>query len=404
MEQIHIARHPVLDRDQEIYGYELQFRSPAGSSNDPSAVARDYPTKLVDIVDSPEFEKLLGGLPAFVHLTEDFVQKGFSRLLPTEQVIPELLQTMDADDSLLETLQKARKEGFRLAFSLLLSDPDYFPVYKEVAFLKVDLNLFQGENLDRLLQTLQDFPPQLIADNIHTQEAFELARSKGFDLFQGQFFAKPAQITTQTLSPQKITLLTVYRQIAGDADLQDIERTFKENPDLSYKLLRMVNSAAFYRPKEIHSIRQALAMLGQRNLQKWVGLLLYSGAGREGGRNPLLEEAVIRGRMMEMAARKLRDDPELSESAFMTGSLSVIEALLSRPMSQVLEELSLGDDIGAALLRHEGLLGDLLTTTIRLREDRALPQDKPDNLYQLTDEDLYYYEEQATREFEDLEN
>ena len=404
MQQINIARHPVLDSNQELFGYELQFRDPRHPGTDPSALAREFPTTLVDTVDSPEFAKLLGNRMAFVHVTPNFVEKGFADLLPKDGIILEMLQTMEADQELIQVLNKASESGFRLAFSLLMADANYFPVFEGVNFIKVDLNLFEGEELDHLLQMLQGFPARWIAENVHSQETFSMAAEKGFSLFQGQFFAKPAQITTETLPPQKTALLTLYRQITGNAEFGDIEATFKENPDLSYKLLRLINSAAFRRPKEIHSIRHALAMLGKRNLSKWVALLLYSGAGRGGNRNPLLEEAVVRGRMMELAAEQLDDDPNFTESAFITGTFSVIEALLNRPLDKVVEEINLDEAIRAALLEHKGVLGELLATTLNLREDRVLPQQRPENLYELSDEDFYAYEEQATREFEDLDD
>lgn len=404
MQQIHIARHPVLDRDRQLFGYELQFRDSRRPGTDPSALAREFPTTLVDTVDSPEFAKLLGNGVAFINVTPDFVAKGFADLLPQDRIILEILQTMEADQELLQMLNKASESGFRLAFSLLIDDPDYLPVFESVDFVKVDLNIFQGDELDHLLQMLQGLQAQLIAENVHNHETFDMAVAKGFSLFHGQFFAKPAQITTETLPAQKATLLTLYRQITGDAEFGDIEATFKENPDLSYKLLRLINSAAFHRPKEIHSIRHALALLGKRNLSKWVALLLYSGAGRGGSRNPLLEEAVVRGRTMELAAGQLDGDPNFTESAFITGTFSVIEALLNRPLAQVVEEINLDSEISAALLEHQGILGALLATILNLRENRVLPEERSENLYGLSDADLYAYEEQAAREYEDIED
>jgi EAL and modified HD-GYP domain-containing signal transduction protein len=401
MQQIHIARHPILDQDQNLFGYELRFRDLNNPAAD-STMAQDYPTTLVDTIDSPEFGRLLGNRLAFVSVTPDFIEKGFASLLPAERTILDLMQTMEADQKLLDTLGKAKEGGFELVLSLLLSDPDFYPVYDAVDYIRVDLNLFEGADLDHLLQTLLGFPARLIADNVHSRETFELAVEKGFDLFQGQFFSKPPQITTETLSPQKLTLLTLFQQVTGDAEFSEIERTFKENPDLSYKLLRMVNSAAFYRPKEINSIRQALAMLGKRNLRKWVALLLYSGAGSGQRRNPILEEAVIRGRMMELLAGHIDEDPYFAESAFITGTFSVIEAMLARPMEQIVKEVNLEDEIADALLHHQGKLGDMLEVIVRLREDQTPPPNRPETMQPLTDELLASYEEQAIREFEEL--
>ncbi|MFA9460764.1 EAL and HDOD domain-containing protein [Thiohalorhabdus methylotrophus] len=404
MQQIHIARYPVLDREQELFGYELQFRDPDNPGADASHLARELPTALVDTLDSPEFGKLLGGRTAFIHVSPEFISRGFADLLPAERCVLELVQTVEPDQALIDQLLGASRKGFRLALSLLIADPGYRPFYEVVDYIKVDFNLVGDEALDDLLVSLPDNGATLIAENVHSREAFEEAQDRGFHLFQGTFFARPSQITTESLSLQQTALLTLYKQVSGEAEFDEIEATFKENPDLSYKLLRLINSPAFHRAKDIHSIRQALALLGKFNLRKWIALLLYSGAGRGDIRNPLLEEAVIRGRLMELAAGHMDEDPYFAESAFITGAFSLIEALVQRPLGQVVEEVRLDTDIADALLSRSGPLGDLLTTIIELREKRALPRKKPDNLYVLRDADLYSYEEQATREFEELED
>jgi EAL and modified HD-GYP domain-containing signal transduction protein len=404
MRQVHITRHPVLNTAGELFGYELQVRQSYGEEQAPQSTAAASASALVDAINRPGFGHLLGDKPVFISVDQEFVQRGFTALLPARNVILELLQAVDADLGLLERLQARQQEGFGLSLNVLSGDPAYAAVFQQADFLKLDLAPFDdGASLVALFRELRQYPARLIADNVHTRQAFEACRRLGFDLFQGQYFAKPAAVTTESLPPQKATLVRLLRLLSQDAEFPAIEALFKEAPELSYKLLKLINSAAFYHGERIHSIRQALVLLGQRNLMRWVSLLLYAGEEAASTRNPLLEEAVVRGRIMELAMNKISGSPEQADTAFFAGTLSVIQGLVGRPLEQIVTELNLDTPVAEALLERKGTLGTLLDVTERLREQRTLSSTQPTGRHELSDQDLYFYEEQATLEVQDLD-
>jgi EAL and modified HD-GYP domain-containing signal transduction protein len=179
---------------------------------------------------------------------------------------------------------------------------------------------------------------------------------------------------------------------------------FKKNPELNYKLLKFMNSAAFYTTEKITSVRQSLALLGYRNLQKWVTLLLFAGEGGDFRSSPLLERAALRGRIMELLAKKITNDPAIADSAFMAGALSLSDVLLQMPISNVLNEFNLSQEINDALIHREGFLGTLILVIEMLEQENFSFIKEILEKYKLTLEDLFLMEVNAIVEYETTSN
>jgi EAL and modified HD-GYP domain-containing signal transduction protein len=160
-----------------------------------------------------------------------------------------------------------------------------------------------------------------------------------------------------------MAMLKLLQQLIMDASIAEIEQTFKENPSLSYNLLRLVNSVGIGLRNKIKNLRHAIILLGVNHLRRWVQLSLFAINDRRGMNHPLLEMAVVRGRMMEILIDKKRVQDDLAEAAFMTGILSLLDVLFEVPMSEIVESLHLSDDVTNALLSRQGRMGMLLTLT-----------------------------------------
>ncbi len=161
-----------------------------------------------------------------------------------------------------------------------------------------------------------------------------------------------------------------------------------------------MNSAAFYTSEKITSLRQSLALLGYRNLQKWVMLLLFAGEGGDFRLSPLLERAALRGRIMELLAKKISNDPVIADSAFMTGVLSLIDILLELPIANILKEFNLSQDINNALIHREGFLGTLILIVEMLEQEKFNLMQQLLSKYNVTLEDLFSIEIDAIVEYE----
>lgn len=166
---------------------------------------------------------------------------------------------------------------------------------------------------------------------------------------------RPCSGPTQTL------LLRILAQVAHDAETRDIETTLKKDPQLSVQLLRLVNSVAFAPHTRISSFAQAITLLGRRQLQRWLQLLLYASQASGGHGNPLMIRAALRATLTEELCKATGGDRAAQDQAFMVGMFSQLEALFSQPLAKIIAPLQLADEISAALLRHTGTLGDLLS-------------------------------------------
>jgi len=202
----------------------------------------------------------------------------------------------------------------------------------------------------------------VVATDVHTHNDRQWALSNACTLSSSEFL-----LTRPTGSPKpditRLKLLKLLGLICDDADTGALDAVFREEPKLSYSLLRLVNSAAIAPPSPITSFTQAINLLGRRQLQRWLQLLVYSDPNNGQHPNPLLQKAAARGRLLELLASQLPQSATPGsdcEIAFMVGTFSLLDVLLCMPMPEILHQLPLPEVTTRALLTHEGCLGQLL--------------------------------------------
>jgi EAL and modified HD-GYP domain-containing signal transduction protein len=185
----------------------------------------------------------------------------------------------------------------------------------------------------------------------------ECARA-GFHWFSGEHALHPTREGGDGTSRKR--LLTLLGLLARDADSRELEVLLKQDPALAYHLLKLVNSAAFALSSPIHSFGQAINVLGRRQLQRWLQLLLYARQQDDGLGNPLLPLAAVRAAHMEALAKSLGWDRDRQDMAFVVGVFSLLDVLLGMAMADIVAALSLDLDVVLALLERGGPLGRLL--------------------------------------------
>lgn len=189
--------------------------------------------------------------------------------------------------------------------------------------------------------------------------AFAAAQAAGWQWFCGTYAEHPLTQGDARGGSARSTMLKLLAQLAKDADNAEIEKTLKQDPNLSYQLLRLVNSVAFALRNPITSFGQALQLLGRRQLQRWLQLLLYAQQGNAPA-NPLMPIAAWRANLMETLANAIELDATAQDEAFMVGIFSRLDVLLGQPLSEIIAPLGLANEIVDALLHRTGRLGQLL--------------------------------------------
>ena len=166
------------------------------------------------------------------------------------------------------------------------------------------------------------------------------------------------------IDPSQTTLLRLLQQISVGTDTAAIVESFKQDAKLGLNLIRLVNTAGNAVRVRLESIDEGVRTLGMRQLSRWISVLLFAGGRQGGARDPLLTLAAHRGRLMELLVEAATKKGVLRierERAFLVGMLSLVDALLGRPIERIVQDLRLGPDIAQALTQHAGELGRLLS-------------------------------------------
>ena len=366
MQDIFIARQPIVDRKENLVAFELLFRS-ARSSTESGVVEMDdtHATAqvLVNAFGEMGIADVLGTHRGFINLNAEILHSDLIELLPKQQVMLELLETITIDAAIVARCHQLKAKGFSLALDdvVELTD-DIKPLLNIVEVVKVDLMLVDPVRLPALVKELKRYPVKLLAEKVENHEQARRYMEMGFDLFQGYHFARPEMLSGKRSDPSKMLLIRLLSMMLDDAENEEIEEAFKEHADLTYNLMRMVNSVGVGLTTKVSSLKQGLVVMGRQPLRRWVQLLLYASSTGNITDNPLMQLAATRGKLLELVAQEERPhEPDYADRAFMVGMLSLLDTLLNEPLPGILARMNLHDDVEAALLLHEGSLGELLT-------------------------------------------
>lgn len=360
--EIFLARQPIFDRQLHVVGYELLYRAShvnsAAGIRDANAASMQV---LVNAFSEIGLEKITSGLPALVNITQDILTQG---LLPKglqKLLIPEVLEDVVVDDTVVQEVKNLLALGYRIALDDFIYKDHWKPLIPQASFIKLDVRQLKPEGVkDQMakLCAVADVSGKLLAEKVETHEEFELYRALGFDYFQGYFLCKPHVMSTKSVPASSLVITTLLSELAkDDYDVDRVERIICQDPRLSYKLLRVVNSASFGLARTVKTIGETIILLGSYELRRWASMLVLSSIDNKP--NELLITAMVRAKMCEMLAKRLRrHNPG---TYFTAGLLSLLDALLDRPVEDIVTQMPLSAELEMALLNGSGDIGVLLS-------------------------------------------
>lgn len=369
-EDIYLGRQPILDRNKGLYGFELLFRS--GSANRAVIVDDQTATSAVIVRTLSEFgiETVVERFPAFINCNAGVLMSDAVRLLPPEKTVLEILETTVADEAILRRCRELKEHGYRLALDDFQGMNEMNAAFMPLAdIIKVDVLGLTPLQLKTVTGQAAGTKAALLAEKIESEQEFRLCLDLGYQLFQGYYFSKPQVMTGKRLTNTQTVLIQLLGLVQQDAELDEIEQAFKHHPMLGIKLLRLANSAGNGSRKPLASIANAIVVLGRKQLQRWLLLMLADDSAGSGGQPLLLHAAAARGKFMELMAQLGGLGVAMSESAFITGVVSAMDAVLGMPMEQLVASLGLPEDVRGALLARKGVLGELLDLAQALEDE-----------------------------------
>ena len=361
----YVSRHPVYHPDVRLHSYRLA-RAPFDEDNSALFDSIDTIRQQLEVFSTVGLEQLVGESRAFVGVGRKAILGGLCESLPRDRIILEVVADIITDPMVRDTLVSLRKQGYMVA---LENPPNRAlePGESDLAdFVRVNATEISEEQLSERVEALTKLSVQLLATHIDTHEQFELCNRYHFNLFEGYFFCEPhlgnVDIPTNRLAALRV--LTKLRQ--PDISIKELERTITTDVSLSYKLLRYANSAFIGLGRTVDSINHAIRMVGMDRIQLWASLVVLS--KMDDRPHELMTTAMVRGAMCERLAASGGEGPR--ETFFTVGLLSVLDALMDRPMTDALDQLPLSDEIRDALLHREGPTGEALSAVIAYERNR----------------------------------
>jgi EAL and modified HD-GYP domain-containing signal transduction protein len=361
IDSVVLARQPILDRREAVVGYALRY-PPLTASGQLDGPEASIAGVMVGAVAEIGLGKLVGDRPAYIEVTPQFLHYVGQLPLPPERVVLELAATPHADADMLRAVHDVVKAGFQIAIVGVIPAGPGEALWRLASAVKLDSRALAGggDEVNDLLAGLRRRGLRLIADRVQTPEQYEAMRALDFDAYQGQYFAAPRSFREAVAPTHRLGTVVSLTHGAAGPSLEDLERHICEDPGLSYRFVRLANSALYGGRTPVGSIRQALMRLGAAEVSRWI--VLFALSKLTDRPQPLLNTAVQRARLCELLAREYPDT--VGERAFSAGLFSVLDALLGRPMPELIAELCLDDRLASAISDHRGPEGRLLAAVV----------------------------------------
>ena len=355
---VFVARQPIFNRRQEVVAYELLFRKGLESAFDFADGDEATSQVVFNSFVSLGLDRITDGQRAFVNFTGNLLRKGVPQLLPKDLLVVEILETVEPDPDIVEACRQLKSQGYRLALDDFVFHPRFQPLIELADIIKIDFLISDAKERQAIAKRFQGTPIRLLAEKVETPEDFKQALLLGYTYFQGYFFSKPVVIAAKDVPMGKYAQLQLIREVnRPDMDVDLLESIIQHDLSLMYKLLKYVNSPAFGFRVKIHSVRQAIALLGQKELAKLASLFALRVLGDD--KPPeILKVSAVRARFGELIAREVGLKTQTSDAFFM-GMFSMIDVLLGRPMSEIMEDLPLADEVRLALKGQGTIFRDI---------------------------------------------
>jgi c-di-GMP-related signal transduction protein len=348
----YVARQPIFDRDEKVFGYELLFRDDMENvfhDVDPDIASR----ATLDSSLLVGLDILCDGRRAFLNCTRDTLIGGMVTLLPSHSTVVEVLETVPVDAEVVTACQRLKEAGYLIALDDFVSNDPREPLAEMADILKVDLRLTTHEQRAALVKRHGPWRCRMLAEKVETRAEFTAAREQGFVYFQGYFLRRPEMMTTHDVPANRINYVRMLQAVShNDLDLPELDKLIKTETSICYRLLRYMNSAKFGFKNEIHSVRHALSILGDREVRRWVRLIATVGAGQDKTSDHVLC-ALVRARFGELLESLVGHG---ESDLFLLGLFSMLDVMLEIPMSEILEKIPLDSEIKAVLRGEPSLL------------------------------------------------
>lgn len=355
-----IGRQQILDSKLNTFAYEILFRGKDFDLSVEESATSATKQVITDTILEIGLNQLVGPHLAFINFTTQNILEKTPLHLPKERIVIEVLENVEVDAQIITNLRELSARGYTIALDDFALTPQWLPLLEFVDIIKLDIMAFSLAETQQLIEKLKPYKLRLLAEKVETQQEFQLLQEWGCELFQGFFFSKPNIVEGKRLGVSQTATLQLLALINNeDVSFKEVSKVISQDVNLSFKLLRYINSASFALARKVDSLQHAATYLGLKELRRWVNILALSSMS---SKPPVvLQTILVRAKMCELLALEIKKDPEVF---FLVGLLSGLDSIVDLPLEKALEQLPLSSKVTTAILDKTGLAGEALQYTL----------------------------------------
>ncbi len=372
MDNIYLARQPILSRDEKLYAYEILYLDSNKQSN-PENDRFASASVINSILNKFGTREFLSEHKAFVKVDEKFLLSDLILTIPADFFALSLFEDIPMSERVVERIEQLHVKKFSIAINDIDFKQEHLVKYKEVLD-KIDyvkINFTQENTPKELISELHKHDIKIIATKIEDLAEYKHAKELGCDFFQGYWFSKPKILENAKIDPSQFNVLKLYNMLMEDRNIDEITSAFEENHALTLQLLQFINSGAFHFRNPISSIHHVLTLVGRKPLAQWLMLMIYSkSVSKNDNVSPLMLMVKNRTELMQNLLKALKPNVKSNAlgEAYLVGVLSLIDTIFGAELKDILENMHISDIAKKALLDDSGTLG-LIYKLVRDIED-----------------------------------
>jgi c-di-GMP-related signal transduction protein len=357
---IYVARQPIFDIKKCIFGYELLFR--ADIANFFPEIEGDSATSklLSNSFFNIGIEKIAGSNLAFINFTQELLLQQLPLMFSQDRLVVEILENVQPERDVIEACQEIALNGYIIVLDDFFYKPSLEPLIDVADIIKIDVKATPLEEVGDLVKKMTKRGVDLLAEKVETYDEFNKALEMGFRYFQGFFFSKPVVLAGKEISTPQMQLLEIMAEVnKEDFEFNRLEKMIVRDASISYKLMRLINSVYFRRAKEISSIRQAIVMIGEAGIRRFLSLISMAGLAANKP-DELIKVSLVRAKFCELLGNHPGRSTETSE-LFTLGLFSLIDAIMDDSMENLMSQIPLSSNIKEVLISGTGNLSGYLS-------------------------------------------
>lgn len=358
--EAYFARQPILDLNNDTYGYELLYRNQSGVN---AYTSENGDISTADIINNTFFgqrlEEILGNKKAFINFTGNLIKRGIPKMISNEHLVVEILESVIVDEELLENCRELKALGYIIALDDFVYSVEKRELFKIADIIKLDFRT-PKELIEQTASMCYPLRKTMLAEKVETQFEMKYARKLGCSYMQGYYFARPMLMSQRINTPMARTFLQLLALIyTPSTEIDEIANVVSTDVVLSLRLLKLINNMCDFTGNKISSIHQALVMLGFDKLKEWIYLVGLQRLER----NPpdeLIKLALFRAKFFEQLSKIVPAAYIHTKELYLMGLMTiVVDTTDEANIDSVLKELPISDNIRKGLLKQGGLFSDI---------------------------------------------